>query len=155
MLRKHVVLVDLLDWLGSKWGPVVVLILCGFVVYTTGRFVLWLYGLYYGALRVGSCLALYSLVFCQSFCSCGRLAWVRVCCVCVWGGGGEWAGLCASHAFVCLICTRYVLSFVSSSWCQRLSATCDCGTPWNFLLTIFVRVLFRASTIFPVEHQTL
>ena len=50
--------------------------------------------------------------------------------------GEEGAGLCASRAFVCLFCMRYVLSFFSSSGCRGLIAVCDCGTPWTFLLTV-------------------
>ena len=45
--------------------------------------------------------------------------------------GEEGAGLCASCAFVCLLCT-----FVSSSRGRGLAVVCDCGTPWTFLLTI-------------------
>ena len=48
--------------------------------------------------------------------------------------GEEAAGLCASHTFVCLFCTREFMSVFPSYWCQGLTATCDCGTPWNFLL---------------------
>ena len=48
--------------------------------------------------------------------------------------GEEGAGLCASCAFVCLFCMRYLLLFFSSSWCQGLDPVCDCGTPWIFLL---------------------
>ena len=29
------------------------------------------------------------------------------------------------------------MSFFSSSWCRWLTAVCDCGTPWTFLLTFF------------------
>ena len=44
----------------------------------------------------------------------------------------------AGRAFVCLLlffCACMFLSFFSSSWCRGLSAVCDCGTPWTFLLT--------------------
>ena len=27
------------------------------------------------------------------------------------------------------------MSLSSSSWCQGLAASCDCGTPWTFLFT--------------------
>ena len=47
----------------------------------------------------------------------------------------EEAGLCASRAFVCLLCTCKFLSCFSSSWCRGLAAVCDCCTPWTFLLT--------------------
>ena len=53
--------------------------------------------------------------------------------------GEERAGLCASRAFVCLFCTGQSLSFFSSSWCQGLAATCDCGAPWTFLLTFMAQ----------------
>ena len=29
--------------------------------------------------------------------------------------------------------------FSSSSWCLGLAAVCDCGTPWTFLLPLFVK----------------
>ena len=51
-------------------------------------------------------------------------------------GWEERADLCASCAFVCLFCV--FLSFVSSSWCHRLPAFCDCGTPWTFLLNVLI-----------------
>ena len=38
-----------------------------------------------------------------------------------------------SRAFVCLLCTRWSLAFLSSSWSQELAAAYDCGTPWTFL----------------------
>ena len=54
--------------------------------------------------------------------------------------GEERAGLCASCAFVCLFCTHQLLSFFSFSWCQELTAACDCAIPWTFLL-IFFRIM--------------
>ena len=39
------------------------------------------------------------------------------------------------HLFVVGFCKRQYLSFFSSSWCQGLTAACDCGTPWTFQLT--------------------
>ena len=57
----------------------------------------WLYGLYHGALQF--------LVSC--FFSPFSIAISSL--------GEEGAGLCASRAFVCLFCTRYFLSFFSSS----------------------------------------
>ena len=53
--------------------------------------------------------------------------------------GEERAGLYASRAFVCLICSRYVLSLYSSSLCQGFAADCDRGTPWIFLLVCLSR----------------
>ena len=53
----------------------------------------------------------------------------------------ERAGLCFS-CIVCLFYRRRFLSFFSSSWCQGLTAACDCGTPWTFLLTLFQPSLY-------------
>ena len=66
----------------SFWGggPGVFLILCGFVVYTTERFMFW-------GLPV-----LFVLVFLHSFWHCDHLTW-----------GGWGAGLCDSRAFVCFV----------------------------------------------------
>ena len=47
----------------------------------------------------------------------------------------------SSHLPICLFCTRWFLSFFSSSWCQGLAAACDCGTPWTFLLTFLIFIL--------------
>ena len=33
------------------------------------------------------------------------------------------------------------MSFFASSWCRRLAAVCDCGTPWTFLLNCFILFL--------------
>ena len=41
----------------------------------------------------------------------------------------------ASRAVVWLFCTRYFLSFFSSSWYRWLATACDCGTPWTCILT--------------------
>ena len=54
--------------------------------------------------------------------------------------GEKRAGLCASRAFVCLFCPRQYLSFFFSSCCQRLTAACDCGTPWIFLSTFYANM---------------
>ena len=51
----------------------------------------------------------------------------------------EGAGVRVSRAFDCLFCTCLFLSFCSSSWCWALAAACDCGTPWTFLLALFLR----------------
>ena len=43
--------------------------------------------------------------------------------------------------FVCLFDLRLfglVLSVSSSSWCLRRAAVCYCGTPWTFLLPVFL-----------------
>ena len=56
--------------------------------------------------------------------------------------GEEEAGLCASRAFVCLLCTCHFLSFFSFSWCRGFAAVCDCDTPWTFILTLFFSFLF-------------
>ena len=39
------------------------------------------------------------------------------------------------HLFV-----LHVLVFVlfSSTWCRRLAVVCDCGTPWNFSIILFL-----------------
>ena len=47
----------------------------------------------------------------------------------------ERAGLCASRAFDCLFGTRQFLSFFSFSLCQGLTAACDCGALWIFILS--------------------
>ena len=40
--------------------------------------------------------------------------------------------------FVCSICACLDLSVSSSSWGLRRAAVCDCGTPWTFLLPLFL-----------------
>ena len=82
---------------------------------------MWLCGFYNGAFRVESCLTLCSRVFSVLFS------------IVTTSLGEEAAGLCASRTFVCLFCTREFMSVFPSYWCQGLTATCDCGTPWNFL----------------------
>ena len=86
-----------------------------FVVFTMGHFVL-------------ACLALYFHLFSFLFS------------IMITSLGEERAGLCASRSFVCLFCTRQFMSFFSSSWCQRLAAACDCGTPLTFPLTFLYSV---------------
>ena len=93
--------------------PNVILILCGFVVFTTGRFV-WSLALHFVLV-----LLFFSVLFS----------------IVITSFGEERADLCAFRAFVCLFCMRWFLSIFSSSWCQGLAAVCDCGTPWIFLLT--------------------
>ena len=84
--------------------------LFGFVVFTTGCFVL-------------SYLAICFRMFSD------------LCSIVITSLGEERAGICASRAFVCLFCTRQFLSFLSSFLSQRLTVACDCGTPWMFILT--------------------
>ena len=36
----------------------------------------------------------------------------------------------------------FVLSVSSSPWCLGRAAVCDCGTPWTFLLPLFVIVAY-------------
>ena len=67
-------------------GPGDILILSGSVVFTTGRFML-------------SLDLLFVLVFFSPFI------------IVITSLGEERAGLCASRAFVCLFCTRYVCPF--------------------------------------------
>ena len=57
--------------------------------------------------------------------------------------GEERAGLCASRAFVCLFSMLKFLPYFSFSWCQRLIAACNCGTPWAFLLFFLFFTLGR------------
>ena len=38
------------------------------------------------------------------------------------------------HLFVCFVRVNF-RHFFSSSWCRGLTAVCDCGTSWTFLLT--------------------
>ena len=45
------------------------------------------------------------------------------------------AGLGAFRSFVRSICACLDLSISSYSWDLGRAAVCDCGTPWNFLLT--------------------
>ena len=82
--------------------------LCGFVVFSTRRFVL-------------SHALLFVLVFFFSV----------LLSIVITSHGEEGAGLCASRAFVCVFCTRQFLS-VFSSFCSQ---ACDSGTPWTFSLT--------------------
>ena len=105
-------------------GPGVGLVLCCFVVCSAGRFVL--------------CLTLCSvvLVFFGPF----GIAITSL------GEKGGW-----SWCFSCVfsICACLDLSVSSSSWCLYVCvcvckgggegcAVCDCGTPWTFLLPIFL-----------------
>ena len=75
----------------------------------------WLYGFYYGGCMLSLAL-LFVLVFFSPF-SIGITPF-----------GKERAGLCVSSAFVCLFCTRWFLSFFSSSLCRGLATACDCGS---------------------------
>ena len=68
------------------------------------------------AIYIKSCLLVF-LVFFSPFTSLGE----------------EKAALCAFRAFVCFARVDLCLQVSSSSWCQELAATCNCGTPWTFL----------------------
>ena len=47
--------------------------------------------------------------------------------------------LCLTNLLlVCSICACLDLSVFSSSWCLGRAAVCDCGTPWTFLLPLFL-----------------
>ena len=54
---------------------------------------------------------------------------------------------------VCLFCARQFLSFFSSSWCQGLTAVCDCDTPWTVLLTFLIP--WRTSLLTTYHVQTV
>ena len=41
-------------------------------------------------------------------------------------------------SYVSSICACLVLSVSFSSWCLGRAAVCDCGTPWTFLLPVFL-----------------
>ena len=73
--------------------------------------------------------------------------------------GEEGAGLCGSRAFVCLFCMCLFLSFFSSPWCRGLTAICDCGTHWTFLLTILmiwsITKLLRLTEKDTLESKTI
>ena len=43
-------------------------------------------------------------------------------------------------SYICLICACLVLSLSSSSWLLGRAAVCDCGTPWTFLLPLFLSI---------------
>ena len=62
--------------------------------------------------------------------------------------GEERPALGAPRSFVCILCTRTFLSFFFSSCFQWLAAACDCGTPWTFLLTLFI--LFHLAHVLQV-----
>ena len=88
--------------------PVLFLILCSFVIYTTGR------------------LMFLSL--------CPRSPFVLA----FWSprlGKRELICVLLVHLFVCF--ARVFLFFFSSSWCRGLAAVCDCGILWTVLLTLF------------------
>ena len=51
--------------------------------------------------------------------------------------GEERANLSAFRTFV-RFCTCLDLSVSSSSWGLGRAAVCDCGTPWTFLLPLFL-----------------
>ena len=91
-----------------------VLILCGFVVFTTGRLVL-------------SLASLFVLVFFYSTVwRCGCFAWRR---------GG--CGLCASRALLVYLARFGFCPFSLPLGVGDLAAAYDCGAPWSFLLTFW------------------
>ena len=51
--------------------------------------------------------------------------------------GEESANLSVFRCFS--ICACLVLSVSSSSWCQGRAAVYNCGTPWTFLLSFFLK----------------
>ena len=53
--------------------------------------------------------------------------------------GDERASRCFSYGGS--ICACLVLSVSFSSWCLGRAAVCDCGTPWTFLLPVFLNLL--------------
>ena len=59
--------------------------------------------------------------------------------------GEERANLSAFRTFV-LVCACLDLSVSSSSWGLGRAAVCDCGTPWTFLLPLFL--LFLSLYVF-------
>ena len=60
-----------------------------------------------------------------------------LCSIVITSPGEERAGLSASLAFVCLICMHQFVLFLF-----LLTAACDCGTPWTFLLTFYAIMNF-------------
>ena len=105
--------------------PVLFLILCSFVVYTTGR------------LKFLSLLMLFVLVspVCFSILTTSL--------------GEEGSGLCASRTFVCLCCACTYLSF-SLPLCVESCLLCDCGIPLTFLLSFrgqkITRIFVRTNS---------
>ena len=85
------------------------LILCGFVVSTTRRFML-------------SLTLLLRLMFSSPVYRCDHLAW----------GKESWS-VCFSCIFSFFLHALLSVLF-SSSWCQGFASTCDRGTSWNFHL---------------------
>ena len=59
----------------------------------------------------------------------------------------------------CLFCSwRFVFYFFSSSsWCQGLAATCDCGTLWTFLFIFYKELLcqIRSQEGIPTSPRCL
>ena len=90
-----------------------IFVLCGFMVFTTGRFMLR--------------LALFFVHVCFVFCSFS---------IVVSSFGEVRAGLCASRAFVLFV--LHALVFVLLLFLSGLAAACDCDTLWTFLLTILI-----------------
>ena len=85
-------------------------------------FFVWLCGFHYGAYLA----LLFVFVFFSPFCIV----------ITALGEERELAYVLLVHLFVHFARVD-VWPFFSPSWCQRLAAACDCGTPWTFLLTFF------------------
>ena len=64
------------------------------------------------------------------------LAFFRSVSIAITSFGEERANLSAFRTF-CSICACLVLSVSSSSWCLGRAVSCNCGTPWIFLLSCF------------------
>ena len=113
----------LLCWPFWGGGPGVGLALCCFVVYC--------------ASCVLPCVVL--LLCCCLFFSSFSIAITSL------GEGAVVWSWCVSC--VCSICACLVLSVFSSSWCLGRAAICDCGTPFEFSLTVFCQ-----ATVSSIKH---
>ena len=99
----------------------------------------WLRGLNYVAFHVESCLALSSRIFSAL--------------LALWSprlGKRELVYVFNVHLF----CTSYFLSFFSSSWCQGLAVSCDCGTPWTFLLPVLLFADGQSPVRYSIKFQS-
>ena len=118
--------------------------LCGFVVFTTGRFVLS-----HALLFV---LVFSSIPFCIMVSSLGKER-VRVC---YYRAVIIIIIIFFFYFFFFFFCTRQFLSFFSCSWCQGLASACNCGTPWIFLLSLLqdiTQVLYELISISPLRVE--
>ena len=109
-----------------------------------------------------------------------RPAVILICCVALWPFHAESCLALCSHVVVVQSCLAlrsprlgkrelvYVLlmllfvyfayikfcpfSLALQSWCQGLAATCVCGTPWTFLLTLWLeKLMLRKNDIIIVN----